>query len=101
LSLQQSSAFRRGLPDLEDLRKPNIAQLFRAVLVNHYVTLDSMEDKTSLNECFKRGWLHADTAGEGTQYIFTTPLHRWFIEYYLGTEAADSTPSRIKTFPLL
>jgi hypothetical protein len=72
-----------------------MARLFRAVLKNHYVTmetLDSLEDKETLAECFRRGWLHATAVEDEDQYIFTTPLHRWFIEYYLGTRVVDTTP---------
>jgi hypothetical protein len=54
--------------------------------------LDSTEDKEALDECFKRGWLHATAVEAQIRYIFTTPLHRWFIEYYLGTRVVDTTP---------
>jgi hypothetical protein len=62
--------------------------------------LDCTEDKQALDQCFKWGWLHATTDGEGaTWYIFTTPLHQWFVEYYLGTRVPDST--RITNLNLL
>jgi hypothetical protein len=52
----------------------------------------SMQDKEALQRCFKNGWLHATTTMQGhTVYIFTTPLHQWFIEYYLGTNVLSPT----------
>lgn len=87
---------RRGLPTPEELQKPNVAQVFRRVLCDNNVTMDtfhgSTENQDTLTHCFKSGWLHATMAQDITQYIFTTPLHQWFVEYYLGTKIADSTP---------
>jgi hypothetical protein len=80
---------------LHEMHRPDIARVFCAVLRNNYVTnqlLDSTEDQAALDLCFKRGWLHATTdEEERTLYIFTTYLHRWFVEYYLGTRVQDAT----------
>jgi len=54
--------------------------------------LEAEEDRKTLEHCFKMGWLHATVGQHETRYIFTTPLHQWFVEYYLGTKVADSTP---------
>lgn len=88
---------------LGELQEPDIARVFRAVLRNNYVTeemLDSAEDEKTLDHCFKWGWLHATTEQGLTRYILATPLHQWFVEYYLGTKVAGSTTSpRIDLFP--
>lgn len=93
--LDQCSIFRRGLPMLHELSKPDISRVFRVVFCNNNVTMQmfsSTEDKNALDQCFKRGWLHATTDRYQTRYIFTNPLHQWFIEYYLGTNVVDSIP---------
>jgi hypothetical protein len=93
-SLDKASIFRRGLPADYEMQRPDIARVFRAVLCNNYVTpqlLGSPEEREALDTCFKWGWLHA-TAGESGEnlYIFTTLLHQWFVEYYLGTSVQDA-----------
>jgi hypothetical protein len=96
LGLHRGCIFRRGLPILDELQEPSIIRVFRAVLTNNSVTermLDSTEDKTALELCFEQGWLHATEVQEELTYIFTTPLHRWFIEYYLGSRIAEFTPT--------
>lgn len=93
-----------GSPTLGSSKSQTSLDFFRAVLKSHYVTmetLDSTEDKETPDECFKRGWLHATAVQAEIRYIFPTPLHQWFIEYYLGTKVADPTPSRIKIIPPL
>jgi hypothetical protein len=78
-----------------ELLEPSIARVFHAVLTNNFVTdemLDFMEDKDALDRCFRHGWLHATALQDQTIYIFTTPLHRWFVEYYLGARVAKFTP---------
>lgn len=93
--LEATSIFKRGLPTTNDLKEPNIARVLRIVLMKDFVTnkmLDSTEDRTTLDLCFRRGWLHAITIQNEVQHVFATPLHRWFVEYYLGTRVADFTP---------
>jgi hypothetical protein len=93
-SLETGCTFRRGLPETQELQVPNIAQVFRAVLCNHAVEEETFEDpnhRKALKDCWKNGWLHATMYQKKTMYIFTTPLHRWFVEYYLGVEAALNT----------
>jgi hypothetical protein len=100
--LHRGSIFSRGLPMLDELQELSTTRVFRAVLTNNSVTeqmLDSTEDKNALKLCFKRGWLHATTMQEWTVYIFTTPLHRWFVEYYLGTRVAGFTPTMGQPLP--
>jgi hypothetical protein len=86
--------FRRGLPSRRNLQEPQNARVFRAVLLNHSVTTEMVEpsDREALDHCFKRGWLHATGHQDETWYIFTTPLHQWFVEYHLGNAVAKSTP---------
>jgi hypothetical protein len=93
--LENVNVFRRGLPSLLELQEPKHARVFRAVLRNNSVSKEMLgdeEDKKALENCFKMGWLHATVGQDGIRYIFTTPLHQWFIEYHLGTKVADSTP---------
>jgi hypothetical protein len=86
--------FRRGLPSHKELQEPQNARVFRAVLVNNSVTKEMVEpsDQEALDHCFKSGWLHATGHQDRSWHIFTTPLHQWFVEYYLGTTVAKSTP---------
>jgi hypothetical protein len=93
--LENVTVFTRGLPLLLELHQPNNARVFRAVLCNNSVStqmLEDEEDKKALENCFKMGWLHATVDQDEVRYIFTSPLHQWFVEYHLGTKVADSTP---------
>lgn len=93
--LYQGFGCRRGLPSTQDLQDPNIARVFRAVLCYNNVTkktFGSKEEQSTLDHCFKSGWLHAIPGRVEDQYVFTTPLHLWFVEYYLGAMIPDSTP---------
>ncbi|KIM32923.1 hypothetical protein M408DRAFT_313176 [Serendipita vermifera MAFF 305830] len=95
LDLDKSSRFRRGLPSLNELQSPKIARVLRAVLSNNHVTKEMMEspdDKQALRQCFEMGWLHATVYQWDTMYIFTTSLHQWFVEYYLGNRVLDPNP---------
>jgi hypothetical protein len=92
--LENVSVFRRGLPTLVELHKPKFGRVFRAVLSNNSVSkgmMETSEDEEILGRCFKRGWLHATVDQYEIRYIFTTPLHQWFVEYYLGNAVAKST----------
>jgi len=51
----------------------------------------STQEKEALYQCFKNGWLHATTMQDHAAYVFTTPLHQWFVEYYLGTNVLNPT----------
>jgi hypothetical protein len=61
--------------------------------------LGSTEDKKALDQCFKRSWLHATTVQEQAVYIFASPLHRWFIEYHLGTKVTEFSPMASQDLP--
>jgi hypothetical protein len=94
LGLDTGSTFRRGLPTYKALQNPSIARVFRAVLNENHVTekmLNSPEDREALDQCFRSGWLHATTNQKEFQYIFTTQLHQWFVDYYLGINVQDCT----------
>jgi hypothetical protein len=52
-------------------------------------TFTSQENKDALKQYFQRGWLHAAEDDYETRYVFPTPLHFWFVEYYLGTRLMD------------
>lgn len=79
----------RGLPREQTIQEVEIARVFSNVLRNGAITVDpelTIEDD-GLRRCFHSGWLHADKVstdeGEKTAYIFSSPLHRWFVEWKL------------------
>ncbi|KAG8767028.1 hypothetical protein FRC15_005954 [Serendipita sp. 397] len=87
------TAFKRGLPMRRDLQKPGYAAIFRAVLNNQYLEETDLneEEKIALATCVKNGWLFADVIPLDhpldpliVAHFFTTQLHRWAIDYYLG-----------------
>ncbi|PVF97275.1 hypothetical protein CPB86DRAFT_786079 [Serendipita vermifera] len=91
--LEKTSVFRRGLPSRDDLQKSPIARVFRAVLRDNAVmeeAFESQEDQAALLLCWKNGWLHATTHQGTSVYIFTTPLHQWYVEYFLGIDASKT-----------
>lgn len=103
-SLDQRGIFKHGLAFPIDLQKPELARVFREVLCNHSVTpetFSSIEDTNALDECFRRGWLHATMIRYEIRYIFATLLHQWFVGYYLETYVAGSNPSLVKPSLLL
>ena len=94
-----SEEFSRGLPRPDDLQEPFIAQILRRSLANNQVAsedvanedeadedeeLQLQDEKDALKLCFRNGWLHATTDNDIPVYIFATPLHQGFVEYYLG-----------------
>ncbi|PVF96379.1 hypothetical protein CPB86DRAFT_762176 [Serendipita vermifera] len=92
-SLDKRSVFRRGLPMRTDLEKPAIAHVLREVLRYHAVNAEMFESEyqDALIMCWKEGWLHSTVQQDrSTVYIFTSPLHRWFVEYFLGTQVTHT-----------
>lgn len=90
--LEGTSVFRRGLPRTSQLQEPAIARVFRAVLCHNATKkqmFESKQDQDALEQCWKLGWLHA--AQDLPIYIFATPLHKWFVEYYLGAKVLHTT----------
>lgn len=90
-----ASIFVRGLPLNQDLQDLAIARIFNVLRGGSIVQSEATigEDATALHRCFRSGWLHADKLSnfrydEETLYIFTSPLHRWFVEWKLW----DSVP---------
>lgn len=91
-ALDLGAIFRRGLPTEEELGDLSIARVFRAVISNNHVTKQQVpEDEKTLDQCFKNGWLHATMDQGEIRYIFTTPLHQWFVEHHLGKPVPGST----------
>lgn len=90
--LEGTSVFKRGVPKTTQLQEPATARVFRRVLCYHAVNkqmFESKEDQDALEQCWKLGWLYATQ--ELPNYIFATPLHKWFVEYYLGMTALHTT----------
>jgi hypothetical protein len=91
--LEGESVFRRGLPPLPDLQNPNIAKVFGEVFCYHAVNegnFDRPEHRNALDLCWRKGWLHAIMHEDTRLYIFTTQLHKWYVEYYLGMRASST-----------
>jgi hypothetical protein len=86
-----ASVFKKGLPRVEDLQEPAIARVFSNVFREGSILESEYtigEDAKALRRCFHNGWLHADMLknihdGEETAYIFSSPLHCWFVEWKL------------------
>ncbi|PVF96565.1 hypothetical protein CPB86DRAFT_498921 [Serendipita vermifera] len=88
-SLDKRSVFRRGLPMRTDLEDLAIARVLQEVLRHHAVHAEMFEseERDALATCWKEGWLHSAVyQNRSVVYIFTSPLHRWFVEYFLGTQ---------------
>jgi len=49
----------RGLPPNADLQKPPIARVLSKVLRDGSIPDSTTEDVTALDECYRKGWLHA------------------------------------------
>ena len=89
--LKHAPMFMRGVPLDDDLKDPDIADVFSAVLRDGFVT-DADFKGTMLGKlqlCFHNGWLHTDTLrgiGQGhiVAYFFASSLHRWYVEWKLS-----------------
>jgi hypothetical protein len=87
----------RGLPRNKHLQKRAIARILSKALCDGSIIVESEhtigEDAMTLRRCFHGGWLHADKLlsnthnGEETVYTFSSPLHRWFVEWKLCNTA--------------
>jgi hypothetical protein len=85
----------RGLPRIKALQKVDIAHTLSKVLRDNAIEVEPDEatiGDDGLNLCFRYGWLHADKVsndeGKKTAYVFSSPLHRWYVEWKLY----DTTP---------
>jgi hypothetical protein len=74
--------FRRGLPFAKDLKDPNIAAVFRELLMQGTVMRkpDVMDD--AVNSCHGR-WIHAEMNSGNICYMFSSPLHGMYISWML------------------
>lgn len=97
--LGQTVTFRSGSPSIEDLEVPAIARVFSAVLRTGFAKEADFQDKSTqdaLQQCFRRGWLHADRLDAvgiryETGYLFPSPLHQWIAEWKLWETHPDTT----------
>jgi hypothetical protein len=61
----QSRNFQRSLPKIEALQQnPEVTKLLRNVLVEGR-SVDKPEENSSLNFCYKMGWLQAELVDQG------------------------------------
>jgi hypothetical protein len=95
--LEHSVIFKSGLPSIGELKVPAIARVFSAVLRTGFVLGADFTGKPgddALQQCFHRGWLHADKLDAfgmpyKTGYLFPSPLHQWFVEWKLSETLPD------------
>jgi len=75
----------RGLPPNTDLQKPPIARVLSKVLRDGSIPDSTTgEDATALDECYRKGWLHAYKVPNGaTAFTFASQLHHLFVEWKL------------------
>ncbi|KAI0002424.1 hypothetical protein BJV74DRAFT_958410 [Russula compacta] len=84
-----STLFIRGLPPNDKFQEPPIACTLSNMLRNGSILKSNpTNDIHGVEECFSNGWLHADRVTgtnnvEDTIYVFSSPLHRWFVEWKL------------------
>jgi len=97
--LGQGDAFRKGVPLITDIEVPAVARVLSEVLHTGFVMetdFKDEDDKAALQQCFHKGWLHADELDDfgilyKTGYLFPSPLHRWFVEWTLWETFPDIT----------
>ena len=97
-----ASIFTRGLPSSRDLQLPPVAHVFFSVLSTGVVTdaeFTAEDDKAALSRCFHKGWLHTDKLdhiGRPNEfgYFFSSPLHRWYVEWKLW-DTLPATPLEV------
>jgi hypothetical protein len=71
-----SAGFGRSFPSIKKLQgNPDHARILQQAVVRHRVT-GELSNNPALNAVYKYGWLHAELAGEESQYIFPTEVHR-------------------------
>jgi hypothetical protein len=99
--LYQLGIFRRGLPSPQALQNDQaLVHVFARVLCDGCITFSDFPDtrhKSSLNDCFRNGWLHSETInnspGDVVGYTFPSPLHRWYLGFLSApTSSLDRLP---------
>ena len=93
-----ATRFARGLPTQSNLQDISVAHVFTTVLREGFIMdkdCTTKDQKNALSECFQCGWLHSDKLNdfgqpEEVSYLFSSLLHRWFVEWKL----LDAIPSK-------
>jgi hypothetical protein len=84
--------FGREPPSDGDLKAPAVARVFSSVLRTGSVAdidFTSEDDTSTLQQCFRNGWLHTDKfLDDGIKYFFPSSLHRWYVEWKLWDVAS-------------
>ena len=70
----------RGLPTVDDLRKPAVANTFGKLLTQGYITASGISDE---DFCHHRGWMHSVRRRDETCYVFASPLHAMYVSWRL------------------
>jgi len=105
-TLRSFPNFGRGIPLDEDLQDPDIAAVFRELLVKGNVTGKQSKMTEAVNTCHRRGWIHAGLKSDETSYILASPLHAIYLSWKLLPVSVefpyktvrDMTFAIIKTF---
>ena len=74
--------FNRSLLNMEDLqRNPHLGRFLKEVLASG-MSIDTLESNTTLDRCYKKGWLQAalvprgrNDEGSRRAYVFPSNLH--------------------------
>ena len=87
LGLATKNIFSRGLPRTVMLQDPEINKVFKTFLkTENPIELDSASKIPGLESCVKQGWIYekpSDIINPNQSYMFASPLHRRYIEYFL------------------
>ncbi|EEH10578.1 conserved hypothetical protein [Histoplasma capsulatum G186AR] len=91
--------FCRGLPAKYMLQaNPSVSQFLREIVVD-LVSTDDPNSNPALNTCYRKGWLQAELLEENKPiYIFSTGIHRRYIEHLLSI---DTPPFPFHLFPTI
>lgn len=76
------SQFSRGLPRSDTLQDPVVARVLKEAILSPRGLIkssfaDGSPEYQALHYVWRNGWLHAQSAGNDTQYVFATEFHKW------------------------
>ena len=98
LGLTTKNIFSRGLPSTVMLQDPEINKVFKTFLkTENPIELDSASSIPGLETCVKRGWIYeepSDINNPNQSYMFASPLHRRYIEYFISPSKIELGDAR-------
>ncbi|KAL5480169.1 hypothetical protein ACEPAI_1439 [Sanghuangporus weigelae] len=93
--LENSSAFKKGLPSDRMLRDSDNYDALCAVVQNGKVLSSHASEPLNMRlvECVRRGWLHSDkTESDEDVFFFASHLHQQFLEWQLFADRDPAAP---------